>query len=388
MLAVDPSVRAPLSEVLNDRWMVRGFDGAPDTHLHRKPLRVDELETEVIRGMTGFEFGSEEEIERQLVQILNSDRYQRAVQIYEGERIPGGVVGEPNLHGLSRSLPNSPLTVSHDRSISNNQPDPPATAKRNNRFSMFDFFRRKSKLSSPGSSRPGRQLPSQSHLPSSSQDRHIDPTKGYHPLISMYFLSREKLEREERVFASSRSPLRTAHIPTDALADSTAPPRFAPTRRPISVSSTSSSSFTRRPPRDAKPPPVWSTHQRSHSQQPTGGLRELGGMSGNDSERNVDHHPHRGVKKGKHRRRHSLPGKPPCNDPSEKDAPSNSEDSSNSAESRHSSMSRHSGKVRIRKGSASSHGSTSPGVTPSHKVNTSRTSHRAAILTRSNTASG
>jgi hypothetical protein len=344
MLAVDPSVRAPLSEVLNDRWMVRGFDGAPDTHLHREPLRVDELETEVIRGMTGFEFGSEEEIERQLVQILNSDGYQRAVQIYEGERIPGGVVGEPNLHGLSRS--------------------------------------------SPGSSPPGRQSPSQSHLPSSSQDRHIDPTKGYHPLISMYFLSREKLERGERVFASSRSPLRTAHIPTDALADSTAPPRFAPTRRPISVSSTSSSSFTRRPPRDAKPPPVWSTYQRSHSQQPTGGSRELEGMSGNESERNMDHHPHRGVKKGKHRRRHSLPGKPPCNDPSEKNALSNSEDSSNSAESRHSSMSRHSGKVRIRKGSASSHGSTSPGVTPSHKVNTSRTSHRAAILTRSNTASG
>jgi len=248
MLAVNPDVRAPLSEVLNHPWMVRGFNGPPDALLlHREPLRVDELEKQVICGMTGFGFDSEEEIERQLIQILNSDGYHRAVQVYERKRVPGDV-GRLDLHGENESPSNSSLTISHAISTSSNKLEPPpTTAKPKKRFA-FDFCRRRffkylslshgdppfqshipnapdpptipqknkpflgfgfywRKLFSSGSSPPGSQSPSQSH---SSQDCHIDPTNGYHPLISMYFLTREKLERERVYgpgsFASSGSP--------------------------------------------------------------------------------------------------------------------------------------------------------------------------------------
>ena len=69
MLVTNPAQRAPLSEVLSHPWMVRGFRGPPDSHLvHREPLRADELDPQVFRQMKGFEFGSEDEIERKLKQ--------------------------------------------------------------------------------------------------------------------------------------------------------------------------------------------------------------------------------------------------------------------------------------------------------------------------------
>ena len=71
MLVTNPAQRATLAEVLSHPWMVRGFRGPPDSHLvHREPLRADELDRNVIRGMKGFEFGTEEEIERKLVEVL------------------------------------------------------------------------------------------------------------------------------------------------------------------------------------------------------------------------------------------------------------------------------------------------------------------------------
>ena len=69
MLVTNPAARAPLSEVLSHPWMLRGFRGPPDSHLvHREPLRADELDRNVIKGMKGFEFGTEEDIERKLVE--------------------------------------------------------------------------------------------------------------------------------------------------------------------------------------------------------------------------------------------------------------------------------------------------------------------------------
>ena len=66
--------------------------------LHREPLRADDLDRVVIKGMSGFEFGTEEEIERKLVEILESDAYTRAVQHWERKR-HGGVAGGRNGHG-------------------------------------------------------------------------------------------------------------------------------------------------------------------------------------------------------------------------------------------------------------------------------------------------
>jgi hypothetical protein len=216
MLVTNPLARAPLSEVLSHPWMCRGFNGPPDPHLlHREPLRVEELDPQVIRSMNGFEFGTEEEIERKLVTILESEAYQRAVQYWERKRDPtGGPLGR-NGHHLSSgrwidSLSHSSLP---DGSLKPESPLSSPATKKSKRFSGFDFYRRK--LFSSGSSPPGtpssHTLASSTSVLSSSSDIPIDPTKGFHPLISIYFLAREKMERERVYgpghFASSQLSL-------------------------------------------------------------------------------------------------------------------------------------------------------------------------------------
>ncbi|KAI0276525.1 kinase-like domain-containing protein [Russula aff. rugulosa BPL654] len=52
MLVTNPQLRAPLPDLLNHPWMTRGYEGPPDAHLlRREPLRADELDRQVIRGM-------------------------------------------------------------------------------------------------------------------------------------------------------------------------------------------------------------------------------------------------------------------------------------------------------------------------------------------------
>ncbi|KII84894.1 hypothetical protein PLICRDRAFT_45728 [Plicaturopsis crispa FD-325 SS-3] len=215
MLVTNPQARATLSEVMSHQWMTRGFHGPPDPHLvHREPLRVDELDRAVIRGMQGFEFGTVDEIERRLIAVLESDAYIRAVQHHD------------RLHrnssarfGSETGFSNSSLAISFDaasRSHSSlTKSEAPLTPKKSRRFSGFDFYRRK--LFSPNTSPPGS--PSQSTHPSQSTltDNPPDPTRGFHPLISIYYLAREKLERERVYgpghFASSQLSIQSAAIP-------------------------------------------------------------------------------------------------------------------------------------------------------------------------------
>ena len=177
--------------------MTRGFNGPPDPHLlRREPLRADELDRQVIRGMTGFEFGTEDEIERRLVAILESEAYRRAVQYWENKRDRPQVWGE--------SLSNSSLAIEWDSAGGQGGGNKEAlTPKKNKRFSGFDFYRRK--LFSPSTSPPTSPFaspsPSQSHLSNTSlsdinQKEPPNPTRGYHQLISIYYLAREKMERD------------------------------------------------------------------------------------------------------------------------------------------------------------------------------------------------
>jgi hypothetical protein len=206
MLVTNPSTRATLQEVMSHSWMVRGFPGPPAIHLvHREPLRADDLDRQVIRGMKGFEFGTEEEIEQKLISILESEGYIRAVQHWERKRnIGGNLNGNGSNYSGSRwgeSFSNSSLAISFDSNHSSKNDG--NTPKKSRRFSSFDYYRRK--LFSPASSPPGSPL---SHSPPNSHHRlahpsfsdtnrePMDPTKGFHPLISMYYLSREKLERD------------------------------------------------------------------------------------------------------------------------------------------------------------------------------------------------
>ena len=142
MLVTNPSARAQLPEVLSHPWMQRGFPGPPESHLvHREPLRSDELDKQVIRGMKGFEFGSEEEIERKLIKVLESDSYIRAVQAWERRR-DGGRNGHSRWGG-GESVSNSSLAISFDGSHKVDSPASPTKARRRNR------------RISGGSSRPG-----------------------------------------------------------------------------------------------------------------------------------------------------------------------------------------------------------------------------------------
>ncbi|RDB21955.1 Protein kinase kin1 [Hypsizygus marmoreus] len=233
MLVTSPSARAPLSEVMSHPWMVRGFNGPPDTHiLHREPLRIDELDHQVIRGMQGFEFGSEEDIERKLIEVLESDKYVRAVQYWEHKRnIGGGILNGHQSPPQSSStrwggeFSNSSLAISFD-SNTNGKNDPPTPSKKSKRFSGFEFYRRKLFSASPASSPPGSPM---SHSPPNSHHalsgagysgdsfrEPVDPTCGFHPLISMYYLAREKLERERVYgpghFASSQLSIQDTAI--------------------------------------------------------------------------------------------------------------------------------------------------------------------------------
>ncbi|KAI0338743.1 Pkinase-domain-containing protein [Trametopsis cervina] len=221
MLVTNPAQRATLGEVLAHPWMCRSFPGPPDSHLvHREPLRADELDRQVIKGMKGFEFGTEEEIEKRLVEVLESDAYYRAVEHWERKRIQGtnGRNGNGHSGTWAGSMSNSSIALSYDNGYNIN-----SSPKKSKRFSGFEFYRKK--LFSPSSSPPASPLnsppSSQPHLLSQTSltDPHLreppDPTYGFHPLISIYFLAREKMERERVYgpghFASSQLSLESSY---------------------------------------------------------------------------------------------------------------------------------------------------------------------------------
>ena len=266
MLVTNPQQRASLPDLLSHPWMTRGFNGSPDPHLlRREPLRADELERQVIHGMTGFEFGTEEDIEHRLVTILESDAYKRAVQHWETKR------DRPQV--WTESLSNSSLAIAWDNGVGGqagvNRTEA-VTPKKNKRFSGFDFYRRK--LFSPASSPP----PSPFASPSASQSQLSnaslsdfnskeppDPTRGYHPLISIYYLAREKLERVRVYgpghFASSQlslNPLQPPPEEVQAAAPSTPakpPPLVGPPPVPMSQKVAGGADYSMRPSR--LPPP-------------------------------------------------------------------------------------------------------------------------------------
>ncbi|KAJ7074740.1 CAMK/CAMKL/Kin1 protein kinase [Mycena amicta] len=213
MLVTNPALRAPLHEILNHPWMLRGFSGPPIPHLvRREPLRPQDLDPQVIRGMSGFEFGSDDaEIMEKLTSILESDAYTRAVRAWERRRggpLSGGLSDAPTTW---EPLANGPASAS-SLSVSSAGGTTSNDTIKKRRFSGFDFYRRKF-LGSPS---PSPKQPSTPTFPPSStsalslglvpEDR--DPTKGFHPLVSMYYLAKEKMERERvygvGVFASSQ----------------------------------------------------------------------------------------------------------------------------------------------------------------------------------------
>ncbi|GAA5862879.1 hypothetical protein JCM1840_002310 [Sporobolomyces johnsonii] len=215
MLVTVPSQRATLQEVLNHPWIVKGFTGPPSPHISsRTPLRFGELDSEVIRGMTGFEFGTEAEIEANLADVLQSELYRQAVRAWESKRASSGVFGEtsdsdrerPAMRVDGKDMKRSPT---------------------NKRFSGLGFYGKKLaggfNAAFAGTSAPPRGsedaegaggaygtnglFGSSGMAGGTPRPDQLDPTRGFHPLISIYYLVKEKIERERiwgpGVFASS-----------------------------------------------------------------------------------------------------------------------------------------------------------------------------------------
>ncbi|KAG8886194.1 serine/threonine-protein kinase KIN2 [Tulasnella sp. 332] len=257
MLVTNPATRATLPEVLAHPWMIRNFSGPPSAHLiQREPIRPitpyltrsptesSPVDKEVIRGMTGFEFGTEAEIEAKLLEILESDGYRRAVEMWEkkrdmtrgGGRIANGESGGGGIYDQQgqgfKSESADSISKNNNEYYSSSDVDKSSSlspnAKKSKRFSGFDYYRKK--LFSPSTSPPNRRdtfngtnspanpLSSSKTAPAfptafgSADGKEVtDPTRAFHPLLSIYFLVREKIERERvygpGVFASSQLSL-------------------------------------------------------------------------------------------------------------------------------------------------------------------------------------
>lgn len=151
MLVVDPKERATLSEIMSHPWMTKGFNAPPENFLpQREPLQLP-LDPQVVDKMQGFDFGSSAYITEQLTNILSSDEYQTAVRRYYRD--------EPN---------STPSTGEKKRG-------------------MFDFYKRRNSISREGLT-----------TPSTEAIRGYDPINAYSPLLSIYYLAREKMEMERR----------------------------------------------------------------------------------------------------------------------------------------------------------------------------------------------
>ncbi|PYH99371.1 serine/threonine protein kinase Kin1 [Aspergillus ellipticus CBS 707.79] len=148
MLVTDPKQRASLSEIMNHPWMNKGFGGPPDNHLpYREPIQLP-LDPEVIEKMTGFDFGPADYITSQLTKIVESEDYQHAV-----------------------------------KAMAREQPAPSHTEKKRG---VFDFYKRRNSASRDTLSTPSAE----------AVQLGSDPTNAYSPLLSVYYLVKEKLERE------------------------------------------------------------------------------------------------------------------------------------------------------------------------------------------------
>ncbi|KAF2639831.1 serine/threonine protein kinase Kin1 [Massarina eburnea CBS 473.64] len=153
MLQTDPAQRITLGEIMTHPWLTKGFNSPPENYLpHRETLQLP-LDEEVIEKMTGFDFGTAEYIRSQLTQVISSEEYQRAVRT-----------------AARKSTVQTPEMMEKKRG-------------------MFDFYKRRNSMSS------------REHLPTSSSEdlqRGLDPINAYSPLISVYYLVREKRDRERQ----------------------------------------------------------------------------------------------------------------------------------------------------------------------------------------------
>ncbi|KAK3065786.1 hypothetical protein LTS18_002399, partial [Coniosporium uncinatum] len=118
---------------------------------HREPLQLP-LDPQVVEGMAGFDFGTPDSITSRLTKVIESEEYQRAVRL-SARRHQNSGGGEERKRGV------------------------------------FDFYKRRNSVTS----RDTLTKPSDETV-----QLGMDPVNAYNPLISVYFLVREKFERDRK----------------------------------------------------------------------------------------------------------------------------------------------------------------------------------------------
>ena len=185
MIDVNPHTRASLNEIVSHPWMLQDHGAPEPAYLpKRKPLTAVSIDPVVIERMTGFEFGSPQEIYQELKKILCSEEYVAAVARHEDPAMASAAIEAVGLvqSAATESVP------------------------RGNRLSRqisagINFYHRHVSRSSSdvqdvsdsGESTPGVKGP-------------LHPCYGFHPLISIYFLVKEKMDREklgQEIYSSS-----------------------------------------------------------------------------------------------------------------------------------------------------------------------------------------
>ena len=150
MLVTDPKQRTSLQEIMNHPWITKGFNTPPENYLpHREPIQLP-LDPAIVEKMTGFDFGPADFITRELTKVINSEDYQTAVKLNARDQL-AHAAGNEKKRGV------------------------------------FDFYKRRSSITS----KETLQNPSAEAVQLGS-----DPVNAFSPLISIYYLVKEKQDRE------------------------------------------------------------------------------------------------------------------------------------------------------------------------------------------------
>ena len=221
MLVTNPLLRANLEEISNHPWMTKGHSGPPQSHLpKRNPLRPDMVfDSEVIKGMTGFEFGKPHDIERKLRELLNSPSYLTSLAEWDRRNLNSSHKSETDLNSFynisnygnahvqhtphhhrrfSQQIQKPidvhkdlPTSISASNALSNNynveNNNTSRSSRLSKRFSGFDFYKRK--LTGSSVNNQSNTNDQQQHILINEKDMKIDPTRpyldptaGFHPL--------------------------------------------------------------------------------------------------------------------------------------------------------------------------------------------------------------
>lgn len=213
MLVTNPLLRGSLNEVSNHPWMLKGHSGPPQSHIPpRQPLRPDmPFDTEVIKGMKGFEFGNSYEIERKLRDLLNSPAYLNALADWDRRNLNITHKSEPDLNNYTNDLnahmqhtphhhrrfsqqfsskgngagdveKELPTSMSASQALSDNTQ---RSSRLSKRFSGLDFYKRKlagTSIANAFTSINDQTYVSDKEQKYESAKSYLDPTQGFHPL--------------------------------------------------------------------------------------------------------------------------------------------------------------------------------------------------------------